>query len=464
VTDLPNDVMTRGERAVLGSLLTFGYLFSQTEALSVGHFLLSAHQTIYARMAARHEDGEPIDLNLVVMDLAQRGQLEGCGGAEYLSLLVEDAAYPEVFRDYVSVVRKAAIKREAAKQIERLSVGDLASLREQLQKLQELLATHDLDRNPDTSASRELFRTAAQLSVEIPEETSWIVRGFAAAGGMTNIDAKIKMGKTTFAFAMAAAVVDGKDFLGQPTAKAPVVFLTEQPLASLTQALKRAGLWGHKDLHILRWHQVSNSTWPQIAAKARAKCVQVGAKVLIVDTVGQFAGFKTEEENSSGPWMEAMRPLQEILPDGVAVINLMHGRKSGGEVGDSARGSSAGGGVADILVSIRRPEGNHGPNFRKIESLSRFEETPSGLVIELTPEGYVARGSNDTLAVDETRVKLHACLPTDESDSLNMKQLQQETGAKRATLLRVIEEDATIKKTGRGGRVDPFRYYRADSE
>jgi hypothetical protein len=456
------DTVTRAERTLLGTLIMSSDLYPQTEGLSVGDFLVSAHNVIFGRMVALFEDKRPVDLGLLVLDLEQAGLLESCGGAGYVSSLIDYETIPQNFSSYVNAVRIAAIKREAAKQIERLSVGDLWGLREQLQKLQGLLESHEQNRKD--SCCRELFQTAAQLAVETPEETPWVVRGFAAAGGMTNIDAKIKMGKTTFAFAMAAAVVEGKDFIGQATTKVPAVYLTEQPLASLKQALRRAGLWGHKDLHILRWHQVSNSTWPEIAAKARAKCAEVGAKLLIVDTVGQFAGFKTEEENSSGPWMEAMRPLQEILPDSVAVINLMHGRKSGGDVGDSARGSSAGGGVADILISIRRPEGNHGPNFRKLESLSRFDETPSGLVIELTPEGYVARGSNDTLAADETRVKLHAALPSEESEAMNMKQLQQETGAKRATLLRVLQEDPTVKKTGHGGKADPFRYYRPDSE
>jgi hypothetical protein len=86
-----------------------------------------------------------------------------------------------------------------------------------------------------------------------------------------------------------------------------------------------------------------------------------------------------------------MAPLQEAAAgDGLAVVVLRHDRKSGGDVGDSGRGSSAFSGAVDVVLQLSRPEGQSRPGVRALKSLSRFDETPETLVIELTEAGYVA--------------------------------------------------------------------------
>ena len=44
-------------------------------------------------------------------------------------------------------------------------------------------------------------------------------------------------------------------------------------------------------------------------------------------------------------------------------------------------GDSAFTGGADVVLSLRRPEGNHRPTMRVLEGLSRFDETPARIVI-----------------------------------------------------------------------------------
>jgi hypothetical protein len=43
---------------------------------------------------------------------------------------------------------------------------------------------------------------------------------------------------------------------------------------------------------------------------------------------------------------------------GLAVLMLRHERKGGGEVGESGRGSSAFAGAVDVILQLKRPEGN----------------------------------------------------------------------------------------------------------
>lgn len=74
--------------------------------------------------------------------------------------------------------------------------------------------------------------------------------------------------------------------------------------------------------------------------------------------------------------------------------------EAGGDVGDSGRGSSAFGGAVDTVVAVRRGEGR-GSNVRFISALSRFDDVPEMLVVELTDAGYVSHGSDTDVAVAE---------------------------------------------------------------
>jgi hypothetical protein len=50
---------------------------------------------------------------------------------------------------------------------------------------------------------------------------------------------------------LSRAVLDGNPFMGEPTAASPVVYLTEQPLTSFREALRRADLLERDDFHVL---------------------------------------------------------------------------------------------------------------------------------------------------------------------------------------------------------------------
>ena len=52
-------------------------------------------------------------------------------------------------------------------------------------------------------------------------------------------------------------------------------------------------------------------------------------------------------------------------------------------MGESGRGSSAFGGAVDLVLNLRRPDGNTRGTLRVLKALSRFDETPPELVVEL---------------------------------------------------------------------------------
>jgi hypothetical protein len=319
--------------------------------------------------------------------------------------------------------------------------------------------------NDAVPAERNIrFRTAKELAEQAPDQVVWIAKPWIAAGALTELDGKVKSsGKTTLLTHLVRCVLDGVPFMGQPTMKTEVVYLTEQPDSSFTQALRRAGLLGREDLHVLSWKDTRGSTWEEVAGAAVAKCVEVGALLLIVDTLPQFAGLEGEGENSSGAALQAIQPLQFAAgTHGIGVCAARHERKSGGEVGDSGRGSSAFAGAADVVLSLRRPEGNAASNIRVIRAIGRFDDVPESLAIELTEEGYRALGTEDALGMHRAREKLADALSGHEQFALTIDELMDKTKLGRSVIqeaLKAMIDDDEVARSGRGVKGDPYRYY-----
>jgi hypothetical protein len=187
--------------------------------------------------------------------------------------------------------------------------------------------------------------------------------------------------------------------------------------------------------------------------------------VLVVDTLGQFASLKGDAENNAGSALEAIRPLQEAAARGLAVILVRHDRKAGGAVGKSGRGSSAFGGAVDIIIAIRRGDGNTRPTIRKIESLSRFSETPTELMVELGDEGYRSLGTETAVAASEARKAVLGAAPTSEENASTVDELFEAAQVAHATgnraLGRLLDE-GELERTGKGKKGSPYRYWRPD--
>lgn len=322
---------------------------------------------------------------------------------------------------------------------------------------------------PETASGsniRERFRTAAEIVAELPPAVEWILEPFVARGAITELVGRAKAaGKTTLLAHAIAAILDGRPFLGQATAAAPVVVLTEQPPTSLRAVLERADLAKRTDLHILTWRAVRGEPWPAIVAAAVACCAEIGSPILVVDTLPAFAGIRGDAENDAGAALQAIEPLQVAAADGLAVVVVRHERKGGGEVGDSARGSSAFTGAVDVVVRLARPENPARPTIRNLATLSRFDDAPPELVIELTDEGYVLLGDEAAVAFAEARAAMLDVLPT--VGGLAMTEIEAAIGGKRTTIqaaLAALLDTGDVVREGAGRKGSPYTWRRAPAD
>lgn len=315
-----------------------------------------------------------------------------------------------------------------------------------------------------TNGGKLRFWTADEIGKAVPPQWTWIARPWAAEGAITEVDGKPKSaGKTTWGLYLVKAVVDGADFLGEPTTKTPVVYLTEQSSRTFGAALHRTGLVGRTDLSVLFWPETRRATWVEILVAAREKCKETGAKLLIIDTLARFAGMAGDSENNAGDALKIMRPLRMIAEhDELAVVVMRHERKSGGEVGDSGRGSSAFAGEVDVVLSIRRPEGNQRANVRHIRGFSR-DDGEFERVIALTPTGYVSHGTVKAVATQEARAAILSAVPKKEKRAVTRQRLLEKAGLPdNTTGRRAIEEllkEKHLALTGAGKKGDPHRYW-----
>lgn len=456
------------ERCLLNAALDWGIRIPRLEPRD---FFRREHAIVAQAIYALQDAGLVAQYHLVREALRERQELDAVGEV-YLSEIVNGAGGLRSEVGAVSVAERLkalTARRELARLILKYAENPAAI---DIERFTNDLRMLEIVGKVGIKAS---FRTAKEVAAAA-EHVNWIVRGYLAAGGITELTGKAKVaGKTTLIAFIVACILDGDLCLGSMAAKGPVVWLTEQTHATFREVLRRAGLLDREDLSILSYWDVKGQPWPAIVEMADREADRIGAKVLIVDTLAQFAALEGDKENNAGDALEALAPLQHAAHRGKAILISRHARKGGGDVGEDGRGSSAFTGGTDIVLSLRRPEGNHKPTIRMLKSESRYDETPKALLIEKvslfcsgagTPgievrtESFQVLGDTEAAATDQAKAGLERHLPATAAEAIPMVRLEQLTGADRAAIQRALKSLPGVEKTGKGRKGDPHRYFR----
>lgn len=257
----------------------------------------------------------------------------------------------------------------------------------------------------DSSPATDPFITAAEQAKEIAAPLEFVAPPYVARNCITNLTARVKGGKTTFALAMVAAVLRGDTFLDRWTSKGPVVYLTEERKTSFRAALQRAGIDQEPGLHILYRNAVMRRDWAQVVALAANKCEEVGACLLVVDTVPRWARVAADDENAAGAVRAAMEPLETAAARGLAVVATFHARKGGGSVGEATRGSGEWDGTADVLLLLGKPSGGYVATMRELEAEGRLD-VPDKVLINLDKGRYVVESDKGRGPTEAERARM----------------------------------------------------------
>jgi hypothetical protein len=215
----------------------------------------------------------------------------------------------------------------------------------------------------------------------------------------------------------------------------------------------------------------SSQQWQMLLDRLAHDAVEQGISLAVVDPLAAF--FPGKSENDAAAMLDALAPLQRLASHGLSVLVLHHPAKKEHGDGPSGRGSGALLGCADILIEMRwyrRP--TDADRRRRLLALSRFDETPRELVVELNTEGtdYLARGS-----IADEEFATHWCLLEGLLRQAESKLTREDILAgwpaeerpDAATLYRWLRravDRGLLRQDGVGKCKAPFRYWLPESE
>lgn len=276
--------------------------------------------------------------------------------------------------------------------------------------------------NRDESFLSFVPKLIKDLTVE-NAKVEWIWEGFLAKGHLTLFSALWKSGKSTLVSQLLKAIQEGKPFAGQKTNHSRALILSEE---SETMWARRKD---ELNLELESWvvsrpikKRLNYEEWIELLKKSSDFCKDNSIDLLIIDTLSGF--WNVTDENNASFVSSALLPLNELLEKNIAVLLVHHFRKSGGSEGVATRGSGALGSYADILIEFSRLDGEN-PNDpqRQLRNFSRFEETPTEVVIEMVDGEYVTRGTRAEVSKEARIKKVLLILNDSEELGLTVKEI-----------------------------------------
>jgi len=222
--------------------------------------------------------------------------------------------------------------------------------------------------------------------------------------------ARPKTGKTTLISQMLREIENGGELAGMSINPTKVLILTEESEAKWGERREKFKLPG-KSIHIVSRpmnKKYNNAEWVAALAKAVEICEKNEIKLCVIDTLTTF--WDAQDENDAAKVSRSLIPISQLAKKNIAVLIVHHDRKSGGDYGNAARGSNALTGFVDIIVEMGRLDDGQSPTRRVLKTLSRFDESPSEVVIDLENGRYVTLGDKTEVNKQQKLDTLVNCL------------------------------------------------------
>ena len=146
--------------------------------------------------------------------------------------------------------------------------------------------------------------------------------------------------------------------------------------------------------------------WHALIDHLAALHAQRPRHLVVIDSLAHF--FAGGTESLAPVMLDVLTPLTRLAEAGLSVLLLHHPRRQGSARGQAARGSGALMGFVDVLIEMRSLAGAEAADRRRrLEAMSRFDETPHDRIIELSADGtdYASLGDlDDALFADDWRL------------------------------------------------------------
>lgn len=213
----------------------------------------------------------------------------------------------------------------------------------------------------------------------------WLWRGMLAPRQITLLTAMWKTGKTTFIAGLLARLKAGGDYCG----------LKVRPGRALVVSEEEEKLWLSRaqklDLSHVRFlckpfrGRPTVDEWEALLTHIETMHQLESLDLVIIDTLSSFTPYRGE--NSPANAIAFLASLGRLTELGISVLLKHHPRKVETAVGTNARGTGALAASIDIILEMYRVgQCGDGDRRRVVFGLSRHEETPSRMVVELNDQ------------------------------------------------------------------------------
>ena len=448
----PHDLMA--EQAVLGAILLENSALDQV-SLKPEDFHDRRHGLIFRTMQRLAAQGKALDY--VTVHDALKAESEQPLGS-YLSGLAETTPSAANIGDYAEIVRDKARVRSLITLAE--DVSQRAHAGESAASLCESVLARVANLAAQRQAPTDEFEsyTLAELKNRPREEVEPVVDGLLKRGGLSLFAGDTKAGKSLTCRTLTWAVATGNQWLGRDTTPGGVLYLAlEEDRDDVEDHFWQMGLTEADSVRVAYMKPPE-----QVIPKLKRHIEQVKPVLVIVDTIAHLLDFGGDA-NDYIKVTRTLKPLLDLARESRAHIMIVHHtRKSGGDYGTDALGSTAFRGITDTTFTLKRI----GEQGRSIQSMGRgrwCRHIEEPLMLLLNPKtDRIEPGS--TKKEFDTQAKGEEILAflEEQEEPVTMETIQAELKGRRQTLLNALGalvEQNKIGCEGSGKKGAPRRYF-----
>lgn len=338
--------------------------------LAEADFYELKHKKIFLLLQSLHSDGKPLIIPELHYVARANGQVENCGGFDYLQRLPEVSPSPENFLTFKRIVKDYAVRRGM--------VTEADALRERALDISSPAIAN-------SSSLPGLIDAASLLDMDLPEPPQ-LIDGILHKGCKLVLGGGSKSYKTWTLLDLALSVACGLPWLNFKTQAAPVCFvnfeLQQWTIKERIQALVEAkgitsGLDKLKLLNLRGRADHYNNVLPQIRERIGSSESDIG--LIILDPIYKLyaAGGK---ENDTGDIAQLLNAIESLAVETESAVafgsHFSKGNQAGKESIDRISGSGVFARDPDSILTLTQHKMNDcfvvEPTLRALKPVAPF--------------------------------------------------------------------------------------------
>ena len=439
-----DDARLRAERQLLHCISNAPQFLARIDSDLTSCFCTRDHRELWRAAVRFHSEGVEVSLDIELW--ARESGVNVNYVADLCAGILPGASSVSAvpfFDRYIGAVRKAEIEQRFSGLVNELPGAEPDERPRVLEQLQELLAQAIRQRPRDLPDIPEI-----QL-LELPPADYIVPALGIARNTITLWTGQDGSGKTMLAYCMAVAVAQGKNFLGMPCQRFPVLYIDLENPGYVVQSRVLA-MVGDESVPTLRfWGTWDETPPPEIGSAELLAICKKWQPLLIFDP---FRLAHNRDEDSSTEMAPVMKYMRACAAAGGAVVILHHPPHTE----NRGRGSTVIRGACDVsfvhtldkennVITLEREKNRHGE--RGVFSIrADFEDA----TFELIDAPWLQHRNAEIEFLGELITK---------QPGISSNQLIDASGGRKSRILKLLEEGVGTLWTRQPGPRKSFLYY-----